>query len=248
MCCVRELACVHACVRVRVCATCPSVMLTCLRVWFMRISSIDDSQNTWQEHLASTPGKHTWQAHLARTPGKHTWQAHLASTPGKHTWQAHLASTPARRGTRQVCALCRHVRALHGAVRRTPHRAACIFAASSLSSRNAYAPLRTSRSDLRPQRVKARNAVWLRNLGRIAQRAARRAWYCAMWVLSSARQPKRQRGPKRQSVAPADCAGPTAKRMGKAECPKGHLTHGPGVLCAPKRQTRTEQLGPSLRG
>jgi hypothetical protein len=80
---------------------------------------------------------------------------------------------------------------------------------------NAYAPLRSSRSDLR---VKARNASWLRSLGRTAQHAARRAWHGAMRVLSSVRQPKPQRGPKGQSVAPADRACPTAKRKGKAEC------------------------------
>jgi hypothetical protein len=59
--------------------------------------------------------------------------------------------------------------------------------------------------------------------------------------VGSVRQPKGQRGRK----------GTATKRANR---PKGHVTnahalaHGPGVLCAAKRQTRTEQLGPSLRG
>jgi hypothetical protein len=115
---------------------------------------------------------YTWRVHVASTPGKHTWQAHLASTPGKHTGAARHQAGMRAASPRARAARC-------GAAR--------TFAASSLSSRNAYAPFRSIRSDLRPQRVKARNTFWLRSLGRTMQLAASRAWHGAMRVLSSAR-------------------------------------------------------------
>ncbi len=188
---------VHACMRV--CLTCPSVTLTCLRGLFMRISSIDDSQNTWRVHVArcavaAPPGraaerhKNTWHSRPFRPRPA---AAQQGAAPGRY---ARCITTCARCTVRCGAHLRGLVAVLEERVRAVAQQPLGPAAAARESPERCVAP------QPRPQR------------------AARRAWHGAMRVLSSVRQPKRQRGPKGQSVAPVDCAGPTAKRKGKAEC------------------------------
>ena len=144
----------------------------------------------------------------------------------------------ARRGTRQVCALHHLTCTLRGAARRAPSRPrrcprgtrARRCAAAARPARES--PERSLAPQPRPHRAACSTPCMVRCHAGTQQ--------CA--------PAERATRPKGQSVAPADCAGPTAKRMGTVTCPKRHVAHGPGVLCAPTSEMRTEQLGPSLRG
>ena len=83
--------------------------------------------------------------HVARPRGKHTWQRGGAA-------QRHVALAPILSAALPLRSKARHQAGMRAASPRA-HAARCgaarTFAASSLSSRNACAPLRCSRSDLR---------------------------------------------------------------------------------------------------